>query len=123
MPMIAFKPEVRLSGENLTTPSVAILGSLVRTAPAMQGDVIVVTSANDGRHGPGSLHGKGRAFDVRFLGERDGAVVPAGPGWIDLAIRQRGVATAWVTRLRAALGPEYDVVLESDHVHLEYDPK
>jgi hypothetical protein len=24
--------------------------------------------------------------------------------------------------MQEALGPEYDVVLEKDHIHLEYDP-
>lgn len=120
---IAFKPEVRLVEANLTLSSTAILGALIRTAPAMQGDVIVITSAADGTHGLNSLHPKGFAFDVRIYGTREGAVKsPFVPGMM-LATMQRAEATGWVGRLRAELGRDYDVVLESDHIHVEYDPK
>jgi hypothetical protein len=50
----------------------------------------------------GSLHFKNRAFDgsLPVAGESDA-----------------------VEELRLFLGPEYDVVVETDHLHVEWDPK
>lgn len=64
----------------------------------------VITSGVDGRHMPESLHYKGLAFDFRTRH------VPQG----DLA--------ALTAHLSDALGGNFDVVLESDHVHVEFDP-
>ena len=64
----------------------------------------VVTSANDGKHGDKTLHHKGLAVDWRT--------------W-NLNGRVMEVAA----EIRAELGPDYDVVVESDHIHCEYDPK
>ena len=63
---------------------------------------LVITSANDGKHGPNTLHHKGLALDLRTwtLGGREAQVAE---------------------ELKAALGEEYDVVLEKDHIHLEHD--
>ena len=63
----------------------------------------IITSANDGKHGPNTLHHKGLALDIRTwaLNGREPEVV---------------------AEMQEALGPEYDVVLEKDHIHLEYDP-
>jgi hypothetical protein len=63
----------------------------------------VITSANDGKHGDKTLHHKGLALDLRT--------------WT-LGGREMQVATD----LQKALGNEYDVVLEKDHVHIEWDP-
>lgn len=59
----------------------------------------------DGVHKSGSLHYKGLAIDVRTR---------------DLTSAQ---ITALVARLKAVLGSKFDVVLEKDHIHIEYDPK
>ena len=66
---------------------------------------LVITSLRDGKHMKGSLHYKGLAVDLRTR---------------DLCPINRATATR---RLKGALGPEYDVVLESDHIHIEFDPK
>ncbi len=66
---------------------------------------LIITSLKDGEHKQGSLHYKGLAVDLRTWN-----LLPA----------ERGTAAA---RLRVALGPEYDVVLESTHIHVEFDPK
>lgn len=63
---------------------------------------LVITSIRDGRHMPRSLHYAGQAFDCRL---------PAGIPLADL-----------VRRLREALGPQYDVVPEETHIHVEFDP-
>lgn len=63
-----------------------------------------ITSAFDGTHQPGSLHYVGRALDFRR--------------W-DIETS----ATLVCADLRKELGPDFDVVLESDHIHVEFDPK
>lgn len=65
----------------------------------------VITSGSDGKHGPNSLHYKGKALDFRTNNLRGPQVHP-----IYLALKE-------------ALGPQYDVVLEADHIHCEFDPK
>lgn len=72
---------------------------------AIHGVDPVATSILDGTHKTGSLHYQGRAFDLRV---RD--VIPE---------RRKAFRDA----LRVALGPEFDVVLEATHVHVEWDPK
>lgn len=64
-----------------------------------------VTSARDSIHNPGSLHPKGLAVDLRTK---------------DLALEKIVIL---VNQLRLDLGPEFDVVLEVDHIHVEYDPR
>ena len=68
---------------------------------------IVITSLLDGEHMKGSKHYDGQAVDlrVRHLSRSD---------WSTVA-----------SRIRVALGPEYDVVLEAEklHIHIEFDPK
>jgi hypothetical protein len=64
-----------------------------------------ITSASDGKHGPNSLHYKGMALDLRTRSLRSEQVAP-----IYKAIKE-------------ALGEQFDVVLEQDHIHLEFQPK
>lgn len=65
----------------------------------------VITSASDGKHGPNSLHYSGQALDLRTR-----------------HIHGQGLQLV-VDKLREALGSQFDVVLESDHIHLEFDPR
>jgi hypothetical protein len=65
----------------------------------------VITSANDSKHGPNSLHYMGQALDLRTNNLPPQAV------------------QSIVDRLKEALGAQFDVVLESDHIHIEFDPK
>ena len=60
----------------------------------------VISSTYEGNHGPSSLHYANDAYDLRL---------PRYPGIID--------------EIREALGPDYDVVKEGTHIHIEYDPK
>jgi hypothetical protein len=66
---------------------------------------MVVTSAVDGKHAITSLHYAGAAADLRT---RNIDTVH----WDQLA-----------EDLRLALTSEFDVVLEADHIHLEFQPK
>lgn len=67
--------------------------------------VPVITSGNDGVHRDGSFHYTGDALDFRRW-DADRA----------------GVLPAVLTGLRYYLGDDYDVILESDHIHIEFDP-
>jgi len=66
----------------------------------------VITSVFDGRHKAGSFHYRGEAFDQRsrsFKTSKD--------------------LNDYIMMLRKSLGPDYDVLFETDHIHIEYDPK
>jgi hypothetical protein len=65
----------------------------------------VITSLTDGKHSTNSLHYQGDAVDLRIRNLPKEARLPLSD------------------KLRFALGENYDVVLESDHIHVEYDPK
>lgn len=68
-----------------------------------QGQELVVTSARDGMHSAGSLHYYGYAVDLRTRDFSDSAK----------RIVQK--------ELQTALGSSYDVILESTHMHVEYN--
>lgn len=65
----------------------------------------VVTSVREGQHMAKSLHYQGMAFDMRT----------------------RHMAPAQIPVIRdliaKRLGPDYDVVIEATHIHIEHDPK
>jgi hypothetical protein len=69
------------------------------------GDGFTVTSAVDGKHSKGSRHYVGLAFDVRTR-----HIVQSARG-------------GYARDIAARLTTQYDVVLESDHIHIEYDPE
>ena len=72
---------------------------------------LVVTSLCDGKHKVGSLHYKGDAADLRIWNL---------PGW--QSEEEPGVAPVVAAKLQSKLGDNYDVVLEKDHIHMEFDP-
>ena len=65
---------------------------------------LTITSARGGKHGSHSHHYKGLAIDIRVWDIE---------GEIDL----------YVQRFSSALGPDYQVFNEQDHIHVEYDPE
>ena len=65
----------------------------------------VVTSTTDGKHMDDSRHYVGYAIDLRIWN------IPADK------------VSIIHSKLKRALGSNYDVVLESDHFHVEFDPK
>jgi len=70
----------------------------------MTGVEMVITAIFDGTHMDGSKHYEGNAFDMRR--------------WhVGLRVKE------FIARLKTALGPDYDVVNEPTHIHIEYDPK
>jgi hypothetical protein len=62
----------------------------------------IITSTYEGNHSPGSLHYQNRAFDVRLPKTKVNEVT---------------------TELKKHLSKDFDIVLERDHIHIEYDPK
>ena len=69
------------------------------------GQEAVITSINDARHGENSLHYDGGAVDIRS--------------------RTFSNPESVLGLCRLALGnsKDFDMILESDHFHLEYQPK
>ena len=65
----------------------------------------VVTSGTDGKHGEHSKHYTCEAIDLRIF-------------HIQPQFHQ-----TLIQRCKELLGKDFDIVLESDHVHLEFDPK
>ena len=65
----------------------------------------VITSASDGKHGLNSLHYKGQALDLRTR-----------------HINGQGLQAIY-NKLKESLGEQFDVVLEADHIHIEFDVK
>ena len=61
----------------------------------------VITSGRDGKHMEGSKHYEGKAFDLRTF----------------------HVIDRVAELLRMYLGKEFDVIVEKDHIHVEFDPK
>jgi len=82
------------------------LGFVDALSHILAGGEVTATSLNDGQHNPGSLHPQGRAADFRTREESP------------------DVQSAIYAMLREWLGPiGFDVVLEDDHLHVEWDPK
>ena len=69
------------------------------------GKELWITEYMGGEHSPRSLHYGGYALDMRtkFFGVAEAQVV--------------------AKKLQEALGDDYDVVLHTTHLHVEYDPK
>lgn len=120
-PQIAFKLGVRFDIANLDPDSLEILRAALITAPPLIADVMMVTSADDSTHSKGSRHYIGRAFDLRCFGDRTGGLKDL-EGNVIGEDQQRDVAAIWTARLSMFLGGDYDVILEVDHIHVEYDP-
>lgn len=65
----------------------------------------VITAGRDGTHMLHSKHGRDEALDVRSRQIKEEDL----PHILD--------------ELRTHLGKDFDVVFESDHIHIEWDPK
>lgn len=77
------------------------LNEIARWIWSIEEKELIVTSTYEGSHSEGSLHYANLAVDIRR--------------------QDRGNAVR--DELKDKLGMDYDVVLESDHIHVEYDPK
>lgn len=96
------KPGVSAKG---IQPEMALGLAICDSIYSKHGIEMVVTAITDGRHSPGSLHYVGLAADLRTNN------VPADK------LKTLEVA------LQDALQAQFDVILESDHFHIEFQPK
>jgi hypothetical protein len=101
------KPGVDLT--NLV-PQMAIAYTIatILYAKHAKAEFCVITSGRDSIHGPHSLHNRDTL--CRALDLRTNTMVQA---TVELIFHD----------LNAALGDQFDVVLEVDHIHMEFDPK
>ncbi len=97
--MIVLGDKVRLHG---IRPEAVIALVICDGIYDQHGQTLVVTSVTDGQHMRASIHYTGGAFDI------------ARPDTGGEGFRQR---------IANALGPDYDVVLEETHIHVEWQPK
>ena len=109
----SIKPDPSISAKGMQVQ--LLLGILVAaTVFAARGIPFVITSLNDGTHKahsarhPRSLHYEGLAVDIRLPSR---------------FTNDPGTDAAMKLALQGALGTEFDVVLEGDHFHVEWDPK
>lgn len=83
-----------------------VLGLLIADSVYRRYDTdMVITSVVDGVHKRKSLHYSGYAADLRIWGFSDKMLQEV------------------ANELKKALNGDYDVIIESNHLHLEYDPK
>ena len=68
-----------------------------------RGEDLFITSIRDGIHGDITLHYDGWAFDIRFP-------------------RHNPIQDV-LAEIKETLGPDFDIIVESDHIHIEYDPE
>jgi len=82
-----------------------ILGIIVINSVFSKHNVeLVLTSVVDSVHSKNSLHYSGNAVDIRTSNIPD------------------SVVTNIFSELIASLGPHFEVIMESDHIHVEYQP-
>ena len=107
MPNVCLKDSVQINGAHFDPVMVRIIEVARDTAPMLEEGTVWVTSANDSDHLYGSLHFDNRAFDIRIK---------------NIIGHVNYEAWLWAERMQNALGDKYDVLLERDHIHIEYDP-
>jgi len=77
------------------------LNEIARRVWSIAKEELIITSTYEGSHSEGSLHYANLAVDIR-----------KGP-----------YGSILRDELSNKLGMDYDIVLEADHIHIEYDPK
>ena len=97
-----FKDGVKVDGVKKETIELMLLlnGYFV----AQVGKPFVVTSCTDGKHMKGSKHYSGYAIDIRTR---------------HLSVCEINNLLAW---FKTHHDKEFDMVVEKDHIHVEYDP-
>lgn len=100
--MLSLKPGVRISG---IRPELLLAIIAAERVFEKAGHDVTVTACVEGKHAANSLHYVGLAVDLRT---KD--ILPAD-------------ALGIIARIKVALGDDFDVVHEVDHVHIEFQPK
>lgn len=100
--MIVLKKGVSINGiKPETVLAIQIVNDIYRIFKAD----LVITSVNDSKHGYGSLHYIGYAFDCRTFHLQEADIPQI------------------VASIKKNLGDDFDVLLEKDHIHVEFQPK
>lgn len=99
---IKLKEDVKIGG---IRPEILFVNQVAAPIFAKYGSDLVITSYVDGKHGQFSRHYIGCAVDYRI--------------WY-LAVDHRPKV---VSELQEALGSDFYVRLESDHIHVSYKPQ
>jgi hypothetical protein len=86
-------------------PELVLAIMVVDTLYHSYGEELVITSVVDSEHSSKSLHYVGAAFDARTS-----YFTPA-------------ILNSVVNEIRSSLGFDFDVVVEKDHLHVEFQPK
>ena len=108
--MIRLLPTVRITS---LEPQMVLA---LRVVEDWMPDGVTVTCGEEGVHGPGTLHPKGRALDIRTHHL-----------YVNDIVRTMKLGTLR-EKIGSCLGPDFDVVIEdlggpNEHLHVEYDPK
>ena len=91
--------------KRLTTPILKLINTIISVWSYHDLSSPTITSANDSKHMKSSLHYKDMAIDIRTK---------------DLSKEQ--ISNVFKS-LEDTLGESFQCVLESDHIHLEFDNK
>ena len=100
--MLSLKAGVRITGMR---PEILLAAVAAMEVYKAAGHDLMITACVDGRHMTGSLHYAGAAIDLRT---RD--VAPAD-------------VPKLIAQIKSCLGDDFDVLLEVDHIHIEFQPK
>lgn len=98
--MLRLKKGVSLLG---VAPQTVLGITIAHSVFDSYGEPCTITSVTDGKHGHHSHHRKGCAWDIRTRSLKTSAA-------------------NIVSELTEVLGEEFQVFLEKDHIHIEYDP-
>jgi hypothetical protein len=101
--MLSLKAGVRIAGMR---PEILLAAFAAERVYEKAGYECMITSCMEGAHMAGSLHYKGAAIDLRTK-------------HVAHAIELKQI----VDRVKECLGADFDVVVETDHLHIEFDPK
>lgn len=101
--MISFKKGVKIFG---IRPELMMAFQIAEGVYSKYNTDLVITSIVDGRHSYASLHYCGCAGDIRTRN-----------------LPKADSIQAVGEEIRQALTEEYDVVVESNHIHIEFQPK
>lgn len=102
-------------------PEILLAVVVAREVWTQHGAELVITSGIEAKHETASFHYLGLAVDLRSHDPATGQTVftASFASTSDPAV----AASVIASELKAALGPDYDVVLEGDHIHVEFQPK
>jgi len=101
--MIHIKPDVFFHHDMFRSPDMCrLIWQAQLLAP--DGYDVMITSGADGTHKENSKHYKGRAVDFRINNFPTGASVKT-----------------WANRLQKRLGDEFFVLIESNHLHVQFN--